>query len=218
MGNKNLEFTQAENERLINEVKHLNILLDSYKAMYEGYRKFTAGNVKNSKVDGNELAERMIGLEKEIENLREQNNLMLIKYSYAYGRKDDYKEQYLELKKIYDEEKIVSEDAKKTSEETIKVWKDKAEFEESKKLEQKIASELILKRSETIESRATELMEEFNNLKFEQEAEINTMTKKHKEAITKETKLKEAEKNLEMKEAENKKQRSFYGDKMNIIR
>merc|ERR1711874_362448 len=194
--NKNLEFTQAENERLLNEVKHLSILLDSYKAMYEGYKKFAAGNVKNSKVDREELAERIIGLEKEIENLREQNNLMLIKYSYAYGRKDEYKEQYLELKKTYDEEKAASEDAKKTSEETIKVWKDKAEFEESKKLEQKIASELILKRSETIESRATELMEEFNNLKVEQEAEINTMTKKHKDAITKETKLKEAEKNL----------------------
>merc|ERR1711913_4469 len=103
--NKNLEFTLAENERLINEVKHLNILLDSYKIMYEGYRKFTAGNVKNSKVDGNELAERMIGLETEIDNLREQNNLMLIKYGYAYGRKDEYKEQYLELKKTYDEEK-----------------------------------------------------------------------------------------------------------------
>merc|ERR1711913_176078 len=187
--NKNLEFTQAENERLINEVKHLNILLDSYKIMYEGYRKFTAGNVKNSKVDGNELAERMIGLEKEIENLREQNNVMLMKYSYAYGRKDDYKEQYLELKKTYDEEKAASEEIKKTLEENIKVWKDKAEFEESKKLEQKIANELILKRAETIETRATELMEEFNNLKVVQEAEINTMTKKHKEAITKETKL-----------------------------
>merc|ERR1711874_396086 len=155
-----------------------------------------AGNVKNSKVDGNELAERMIGLEKEIENLREQNNLMLIKYSYAYRRKDDYKEQYLELKKTYDEEKIASEETKKTSEETIKVWKDKAEFEESKKLEQKIANELTLKRAETIETRAIELMEEFNNLKIMQEAEINNMTKKHKEAITKETKLKEAEKNL----------------------
>merc|ERR1711913_217218 len=82
-----------------------------------------------------------------------------------------------------------------------------------------IASELVLKRSETIETRATELMEDFNNLKFEQEAEINTMTKKHKEAITKETKLKEeAEKNIEMKEAEIKKQRSFYGDKMKIVR
>merc|ERR1711913_193175 len=76
---KNMEFTLADNERLTNEVKHLNIQLDSYKVMYEGYRKFTAGNVKNSKVDGNELVERMLGLEKEIENLREQNNLMLIK-------------------------------------------------------------------------------------------------------------------------------------------
>merc|ERR1711874_774821 len=126
---------------------------------------------------------RMIGLETEIDNLREQNNLMLIKYSYAYGRKDDYKEQYLDLKKIYDEEKIASEEAKKASEETIKLWKDKAEKEESKKLELKIARELDLQRSEAIETRATELMENFNNLQFAQEAEINILEKKHKEAM-----------------------------------
>merc|ERR1711874_924492 len=110
---KNMEITLADNERLTSEVKHLNIQLDSYRAMYEGYRKFTAGNVKNSKVDGNVLVERMLGLENEIEKLREQNNTMLIKYSYAYGRKDDYKDQYLDLKKTYDEEKTASEEAKK---------------------------------------------------------------------------------------------------------
>merc|ERR1711874_859726 len=115
---KNMEITLADNERLTSEVKHLNIQLDSYRAMYEGYRKFTAGNVKNSKVDGNVLVERMLGPENEIEKFREQNNTMLIKYSYAYGRKDDYKDQYLDLKKIYDEEKLTSEEAKKTSEET----------------------------------------------------------------------------------------------------
>merc|ERR1711874_758494 len=61
--------------------------------------------------------------------------------------------------------------------------------------------------------------EEFNKLKILQEAEINSMTKKHKEAITKETKIKEdAEKNLKIKEAENKKQTLFYGDKMKEIR
>merc|ERR1711874_910917 len=61
--------------------------------------------------------------------------------------------------------------------------------------------------------------EEFNKLKIMQEAEINSMTKKHKEAITKETKMKEdVEKNLKIKEAENKKQRLFYGDKMKKIR
>merc|ERR1711874_883473 len=61
--------------------------------------------------------------------------------------------------------------------------------------------------------------EEFNKLKILQEAEINSMTKKHKEAITKETKIKDyVEKNLKIKEAENKKQRLFYGDKMKEIR
>merc|ERR1711874_686159 len=138
---------------------------------------------------------------------------------YAYGRKDEYKEQYLELKKTYDEEKAASEEIKKTLEEHIKEWKNKAEYEESKKLEQKIANELTLKRSEAIEARATELLEEFNKLKILQEAEINCMTKNHKEAITKETKIKEdVEKNLKIKEAENKKQRLFYGDKMKEIR
>merc|ERR1711874_220659 len=154
--NKNLEFTQAENERLLNEVKHLSILLDSYKAMYEGYKKFAAGNVKNSKVDGEELAERMVGLEKEIEDLTEKYNQMLIKYSFAYGRKDEYKDQYLNLKKTYEEEKIASAELKKTLEEHIQEWKNKAEYEESKKLEQTISNQLTLKRSEAIEERATE--------------------------------------------------------------
>merc|ERR1711874_156899 len=117
---------------------------------------------KNSKVDGEELAERMIGLEKEIEDLTEKYNQMLIKYSFAYGRKDEYKEQYLNLKKTYDEEKAASAELKKTLEEHIQEWKNKAEYEESKKLEQTIANQLTLKRSEAIEARATELLEEFN--------------------------------------------------------
>merc|ERR1711874_602 len=192
---------------------------DSYKAMYEGYKKFAAGNVKNSKVDGEELAERMVGLEKEIEDLTEKYNQMLIKYSFAYGRKDKYKEQYLNLKKTYDEEKAVSSELKKTLEEHAQEWKNKAEYEESKKLEQTIANQLTLKRAEAIEARATELLEEFNKLKILQEAEINCMTKNHTEAITKETKIKEdVDKNLKIKEAEIKKQRLFYGDKMKEIR
>merc|ERR1711913_161435 len=174
---------------------------------------------KNSKVDGEELAERMVGLEKEIEDLTEKYNQMLIKYSFAYGRKDEYKEQYLNLKKTYDEEKAVSSELKKTLEEHIQEWKNKAEYQESKKLEQTIANQLTLKRSEAIEARATELLEEFNKLKILQEAEINCMTKNHTEAITKETKIKEdVEKNLKIKEAEIKKQRLFYGDKMKEIR
>merc|ERR1711874_96542 len=116
---KNMEVTIADNERLTSEVKHLNIQLESYRTMYEGYRKFTTSNMKNSKVDGNVLVERMLGLENEIEKLRDQNNTMLIKYSYAYGRKDDYKDQFLNLKKINEEERKAAEEAKKVADETI---------------------------------------------------------------------------------------------------
>merc|ERR1711874_798166 len=102
--------------------------------------------------------------------------------------------------------------------ETIKLWKDMAEKEESKKLELKIARELDLQRSETIETRATELMENFNNLKFAQEAEINILEKKHKEAMATETKLREeAGKTIKKQDAEIKKQRSFYGEKMKLV-
>merc|ERR1711874_407965 len=177
--NQNLEFTQAENERLANELKHQGIMMESYKAMYEGYKKFAAGNMKDSKVDGEELSKRMVGLEKELEDLTEKYNQMLIKYSFAYGRKDEYKDSYINLKKTYDEEKKASAELKKTLEEHIQEWKNKAEFEESKKLEQIISNQLTLKRSEAIEERATELLVEFNKLKIQQESELNSMIKKH---------------------------------------
>jgi len=117
---------------------------------YEGYRKFTTKNVKNSQVDGSVLVERMLGLENEIEDLRKQNNAMLVKYSYAYGRKDDYKDKFLNLEKS-------SEENKKASEEAIKLWKDKAEKEEGEKLRIQIARELELQKAETIEVRENDL-------------------------------------------------------------
>merc|ERR1711874_487984 len=67
--NQHLEFTQAENERLASELKHQGVMMESYKAMYEGYKKFAAGNLKDSKGDGEELAKRMVGLEKELEDI-----------------------------------------------------------------------------------------------------------------------------------------------------
>merc|ERR1711874_913504 len=101
-----LEYTQAENERLTSEIKYQSDIAESYKAMCEGYKKF-AGNLKGSKGDGEELAKRMIGLEKELEDITDKYKQMLIKYSFAYGRKDEYKDCYYNLKKAYENDKKI---------------------------------------------------------------------------------------------------------------
>merc|ERR1711874_606822 len=93
------EGIRADNERLSKEIEHLNIQLDSFRNLYEGYRRFTTNNVTGSQVEGSVLVERMLELEKEIEDLKNKNEKMEIKYSHAYGRKEDYKTKYLDLEK-----------------------------------------------------------------------------------------------------------------------
>merc|ERR1711874_49062 len=91
--------------------------------------------------------------------------------------------------------------------------------EESQKLEQIISNKLTQRKIEATEERATELLVEFNKLKIQQEAELYSLIKKHREAMTEETKMKELmERNLLIKETEIKKQRSHYGDKMKDMR
>merc|ERR1711913_200143 len=135
-------------------------------------KKFAAGNLKDSKGDGEELAKRMIGLEKELEDITEKYKQMLIKYSFAYGRKDEYKDSYINLKKAYENDKKKFAEQKKTLEENEQVWKNKAEYEESQKLEQIIDNKLTQRKIEATEERATELIIEFNKLKIQHEAEL----------------------------------------------
>merc|ERR1711913_102110 len=186
---KHLEFTQAENERLASEVKHQGVIMESYKAMCEGYKKFAAGNLKDSKGDGEELAKRMIGLEKELEDITEKYKQMLIKYSFAYGRKDEYKDSYINLKKAYENDKKKFAEQKKTLEENEQVWKNKAEFEESQKLEQIIDNKLTQRKMETSEERSTELIIEFNKLKLQHEAELYNLIKNHEKDMTEEVSI-----------------------------
>merc|ERR1711874_678398 len=157
--------------------------------------------------------------EKELEDITEKYKEMLIKYSFAYGRKDDYKDSYINLKKAYEDDKKKFAEQKKILEEHKQEWKNKAEFEESQKLEQIIDNKLTQRKIEATEERATELLIEFNKLKIQREAELYNLIKKHNEAMTEETKMKELmEKNIIIKETEIKKQRTHYGDKMKDMR
>merc|ERR1711874_597263 len=166
--------------------------------------KFAAGNLKDSKGDGEELAKRMIGLEKELEDITDKYKQMLIKYSFAYGRKDEYKDSYYNLKKAYENDKNKFAEQKKTLEESERAWKNKAEFEESQKLEQIIDNKLTQRKIETTEERSTELIIEFNKLKLQHEAELYNLIKNHEEAMTEETKIKKI---LEKKKKKKKKKK-----------
>merc|ERR1711874_163841 len=94
-------------------------------------------------------------------------------------------------KKAYEDDKKTFAEQKRILEEHTQEWKNKAEFEESQKLEQIISNKLTQKKIDATEERATELLVEFNKLKIQQEAELYSMIKKHRDAITEETKMKE---------------------------
>merc|ERR1711874_764938 len=216
---KHLEFTQAENERLASEVKHQGVIMESYKAMCEGYKKFAAGNLKGSKGDGEELAKRMIGLEKELEDTTDKYKQMLLKYSFAYGRKDEYKDCYYNLKKAYEKDKKKFAEQKKTLEENELAWKNKAEYEESQKLKQTIENKLTQRKMETADERSTEMIIEFNKLKLQHEAELYNLIKNHEKEMTEEKKMKDLmEKNIVIKDTEINKQKKHYGEKMKEMR
>ena len=56
----------------------------------------TGGTVK-----GSVLVDRMLVLDEKIKDLRNKNESMELKYSHAYGRKEDYKAMYYEADHKY---------------------------------------------------------------------------------------------------------------------
>merc|ERR1711874_806324 len=92
---------RADNERLSNEIEQLNVQLKSIKDLYDGYRKFATNMVTGGTVKGSVLVDRMLVLEERIKDLRTKNESMELKYSHAYGRKEDYKAMYYEADNEY---------------------------------------------------------------------------------------------------------------------
>merc|ERR1711874_31156 len=129
-----LEATKIENNRLNSEIKIQTNIADNYKALWEVYKKNAAGKVKDAKGDEVELTKRLVELEKELDKTTERYRTMFLKYSFAFSRKDEYKDCYFKLKLASEKEKERLENQKQKLEERIVSWKTKAELEENKKL------------------------------------------------------------------------------------
>merc|ERR1711874_404771 len=101
---------------------------------------------------------RLVELEKELDRTTEKYRSMFHKYSFAFSRKDEYKECYFRLKLASEKEKERLEKQKQKLEESIEKWKAKAELEENKKLKLKFDYLNSENQIEKAESRATDLM------------------------------------------------------------
>merc|ERR1711874_114673 len=191
VANENFDYTKAENERLTSEIKLQTSIAENYKALWEGYRKFAAGNLKDVKGDGEELAKRMVELEKELENTSERYRSMVLKYSFTFERKDEYKECYYKLKAANEKDKKKFAEQKQKLEENIVAWKTQAEFEENQKLKQTIDYKLAQRKVETADERSTEMLVELNSMRLKQETEIHNLKKHHDKEMKEEKEKKE---------------------------
>merc|ERR1711874_886711 len=146
--------------------------------------------------------------EKELEDTTEKYRSMLLKYSFTYERKDEYKDCYYNLKAAYEKDKKKFAEQKKTLEENELAWKNKAEYEENLKLKQTIENKLAQRKMETADERSTEMLIEFNKLKIQHEAELYNLRKNHEKKMTEEKKMKDLmEKSIVIKDTEINKQK-----------
>merc|ERR1711874_252770 len=93
-----LEATKLENNRLNSEIQIQISIADNYKKLWEVYKKNAEGKVKYAKGDEVELTKRLVELEKELDKTTERYRSMFLKYSFAFSRKDEYKDCYFRLK------------------------------------------------------------------------------------------------------------------------
>merc|ERR1711874_14332 len=127
-----LECTKMENNRLNSEIKIQTNIADNYKALWEVYKKNAAGKAKDAKGDEVELTKRLVELEKELDKTSEKYRTMFLKYSFAFSRKDEYKDCYYKLRIASEKEKERLEKQKQKLGESIVKWRTKAELEENK--------------------------------------------------------------------------------------
>merc|ERR1711874_625093 len=173
MNNENIEYTKAENERLTSEIKIQTSIAENYKALWDGYKKFAAGNVKDAKGEEEELTKRLVELEKELDKTSERYRTMFLKYSFAFERKDEYKDCYYKLKAASEKERTRLENQKQKLEENVVKWKTKAELEENRRLKLNINYLQSEQEVEAAEGRTTELMVELTSIRLKHNTEIN---------------------------------------------
>merc|ERR1712237_26499 len=94
-----LEATRLEKNRLNSEIQIQISIADNYKKLWEVYKKNAEGKVKDAKGDEVELTSRLVDLEKDLDKTTEKYRSMFLKYSFAFSRKDEYKNCYFKLKR-----------------------------------------------------------------------------------------------------------------------
>merc|ERR1711913_279968 len=170
-----LEATKLENNRLNSEIELQINIADNYKKLWEVYKKNAEGKEKDAKGDEVELTKRLVVLERDLDKTTEKYRSMFLKYSFAFSRKDEYKNCYFKLKIASDKEKERSEKQKQKLEESIEKWKAKAETEENIKLKLKLDYLKSENKIEQAESRATDLMSELINNRLRHDTELNNI-------------------------------------------
>merc|ERR1711913_111810 len=100
-----LEATKLENDRLNSEIQLQISIADNYKKLWEVYKKNAEGKEKDAKGDEEELTKRLVDLERDLDKTTEKYRSMFLKYSFAFSRKDEYKNCYFKLKIASDKEK-----------------------------------------------------------------------------------------------------------------
>merc|ERR1711874_89859 len=139
--------------------------------------------------------------------------------SFAFERKDEYKDCYYKLKAASEKDKKRFEEQKQKLEERIVAWKTKAELEENKKLKLTIDYKLAEKQVTAADERSTELLVELTSIRLIHDTEQNNLKKLHDRLMKEEKGKRELiEKDKATKDAEMKKQRKVYGGKMDEIR
>merc|ERR1711874_323539 len=94
-----VEETKTENARLEKEIAQLNTQIDSLRKLYNSYKEVANANVMSETVKGSELVERMVEMEEARKKLKLYAESMELKYSQAFGRKNEYKDTCKELER-----------------------------------------------------------------------------------------------------------------------
>merc|ERR1711913_172240 len=213
-----LEATKLENNRLNSEIQIQVSIADNYKKLWEVYKN-AEGKVKDAKGDEVELTKRLVDLEKDLDKTTERYRAMFFKYSFAFSRKDEYKNCYFKLKLASEKEKERFEKQKLKLKERIEEWKVKAETEENLKLKLKFDYLNSENKIEKAESRATDLMSDMIIIRLRHDTELNNLKESHDNSMKKIQKENEQlSKELAEKKQEVKNQRRNYGERMTDVR
>merc|ERR1711913_123833 len=214
-----LEATKLENDRLNSEIQIQVSIADNYKKLWEVYKKNAEGKVKDAKGDEVELTKRLVDLERDLDKTTERYRAMFLKYSFAFSRKDEYKNCYFKLKLASEKEKERLEKQKQKLKERIEEWKVKAETEENLKLKLKFDYLNSENKIEKAESRATDLMSDMIIIRLRHDTELINLKESHDNSMKKIQKENEQlSKELAEKKQEVKNQRKNYGERMTDVR